>query len=227
MTRPVVFSHSSVNAYLDCHLRWWFEYVAVMPGEQSLELRVGIGIHDVAEQWLRGQPLPEMEPEVERLAPTFMLDIAPTIGVPVAVERPFQVVVDGIRYSGVLDYVDEKLVLRDLKSTKQRPKYGRYRFQRVGYVLGCHYDLDIDVTGVGLDYIVRTQRPYYWPESYELPTEEDIDWFSATLAGVAAGVAREDYEPTGLGRKTCVSCPYAAVCGPYERYKEKIGGTES
>ena len=33
--RPVVFSASSVNAYLECHLRWWFTYVLNEPGAQS------------------------------------------------------------------------------------------------------------------------------------------------------------------------------------------------
>ena len=51
--RPVVYSASSVNRYQDCHLAWWFSYVALERGVESDQQRVGIQVHEYAERQLR------------------------------------------------------------------------------------------------------------------------------------------------------------------------------
>lgn len=242
--RPVVFSASSVTAYLDCHLRWYFTYVMNLEGEQSEAQRVGIAVHDQAEKILRSKSgsldsswsLQWDEygiKEIDDLTAVFIRDILPTYRDPVLIEAPFQISVnDGVNdiaFSGIIDALDahdmpdgHAFILRDLKTTGSRPSKGRYRFNMVGYYLGATIGLDYRVHAMQLDYVVRTRQPYYWPEVVDLPDDDDLAAWVSTLSRVAAGVAKGDYEPTGLGTRACSYCPYQAVCGPYQRYQELI-----
>jgi len=243
---PVVFSASSVSAYLDCHLRWYFTYVLNMEGEQSEAQRVGIAVHDYAEGVLRqmrgdGQAVVVSEAPIE-LTGVFNRDILPTYRDPVLIEAAFQIEVNGIPFSGIIDSVDALpivpeehdfpsywaaevsgkypaayYILRDLKTTGSRPKAGRYRFNMIGYWLGAR-ELGREPAIMQLDYIVRTQKSYYWPEVVAAPNEDDIEWFAATLQAVADGVGRGDYQPTGLGTRVCSYCPHRLICGPFQRY---------
>jgi hypothetical protein len=257
--RPVVFSASSVNTYLTCHLQWYFEYVLADPGIVSEPQLIGLAVHDRAEGILRklklGPPasLNYVEfvtgkPEVTVVVDVFLRDILPTYRDPVLIEAPFQIEVDGIPYSGVIDSVDRQdippvpevdwdsegrdligppmpafaNILRDLKSTGKRPAKGKYWFAMVGYFLGAR-DLGFEIDAMQLDYIVRTQKPYYWPEVIPLPDEDEIGRWAGVLYDVAGGVERADYEPTGLGTYVCRYCPYRDICGPYTRFKEATG----
>ena len=248
---PVVFSASSVGAYLDCHLRWYFTYVLNEPGVQSEPQRVGIAVHDYAERMLRGlarvrdgshaRPVPTPT-GLDDLARVFDNDILPTYRDPVLIEAAFQIAVNGIPFSGIIDSVDALpivpeehdfpsywaaevsgkypaayYILRDLKTTGSRPKAGRYRFNMIGYWLGAR-ELGREPAIMQLDYIVRTQKPYYWPEVVAAPDEDDIEWFAATLQSAAEGVERADYAPTGLGTRACSYCGVRGICGPYTRY---------
>jgi len=249
--RPVVFSASSVNAYLDCHLRWYFSYVLGEPGVGSEPQRVGIKIHDYAERSLKnlGTVFVCEDPEIMGLAGVWNRDILPTYRWPLLIEEPFQITVNDIGFSGIIDSLDQQdigivdqvdwdsegreamdpypvyaNILRDLKSTGKRPPAGKYRFNMVGYFLGVTEGLGFPVHAIQLDYIVRTQKPYYWPEVVPIPEEEDIQEFAATLERAANGVARGDYEPTGLGTYVCGYCSHQSICGPYARLQEVTNG---
>ena len=112
-------------------------------------------------------------------------------------------------------------ILRDLKTTGSRPSAGKYRLAMTGYWLGST-DLGYEPEAAQLDYIVRTKTPYYWPEAMEPVTDHDIAVLAQTLETVADGVSREDYRPTGLATRACLSCPYKAICGPYDRYQKEV-----
>jgi len=229
----VVFSASSVNTYQLCHLQWWFTYIAAIPTEPTEPQAVGTAVHAFAEQRLnvlRGTAT-EANYEDESISPLVMVfcrDILPTYRNVLLVEQPFQIDVDGIPFSGVIDSLDEQNtswgpenILRDLKTTKSRPPEGKYRYNMVGYYVGVTEGLDIGVTIMQLDYIVRTQKPYYWPEVVPVPDEDEIRGWAAQLEIVANHVARGDYEPTGLGTYVCNFCDYRSMCGPYQRLKER------
>ncbi len=239
--RPVVFSSSSVNAYQECHLRWYFSYILGQEGTQSEAQVVGIAVHDAAEQILR-KKLPadafDAMPPIDGLMKVFARDILPTYRDPVLVEAPFQIEVDGIPFSGIIDSVDRQDVpgpdwspadgldvpdhaniLRDLKTTGSRPSAGKYRFNMIGYFLGAR-ELGYEIAIMQLDYIVRTKTPYYWPEAQQIPDDDEVAGWAGTLHAAANGVARGDYNPTGLGTRACASCPHKALCGPYQRYQE-------
>jgi hypothetical protein len=256
----LVLSASSVNSYLDCHLRWYFEYVLMEPSEPSEEMRVGIATHAYAESKLRelvDAPMERHEPaearDVQALDPVlacFDTEILPTFREPLLIEAGFSIKVNGISYTGIIDYLDRQDVpplpevdwdsegrsliappfpayaniLRDLKTTRSRPARGKYRFNMIGYHQGVTIALERRVDAMQLDYIVRTKTPYYWPEVVALPDEDDIAWFTSIVERVAAGIESGDYAPTGLGTRACSWCPYKTVCGPYARYLEVTDG---
>lgn len=225
--RPTVFSGSSINTYNDCHLQWYFGYVSLEDGDLSEPLAVGIAWHDAIEQTLKGTLPPdafEDDPVIGSLVKVFNADILPTYRDPVLIEAEFQLEINGIPYSGVIDALDRQDVpwgysniLRDHKSTGSRPRQGKYRLPMTGYWLGAA-DLGYEPDAAQLDYVVRTRTPYYWPEPMDPITDDDIGILARVLETVAEGVAREDYRPTGLGTRACVSCPYKAICGPYDRF---------
>jgi CRISPR/Cas system-associated exonuclease Cas4 (RecB family) len=231
--RPVVYSASSVTSYQTCHLQWWFTYVLGEEGEQSEAQRVGIKIHDFAQRSLEhlGTAYQTDDPEVAPLAAVWNRHILPTYRYPILIEAAFQLEVNDIPYSGILDAVDEQdvpwgteLILRDLKSTRSRPAPGKYRFAMTGYLLGAEDLLGREIKAAQLDWIVRTKTPYYWPEVLDEITQDDVDAFAVTLERVANGVERGDYEPTGLGTWACKACSHRAICGPYQRYQEVTDG---
>jgi hypothetical protein len=233
--RPVVFSASSVNSYLDCHLQWYFGYVMAAEAVESEPQRVGIQVHAYAEERLRhiddqyrvADTSPR--PEVKALLRVFDNDILPTYRDPVLIEAEFQITVNDIPYSGILDAVDRQDVgpgayaniLRDTKTTGSRPSPGKHHFAMTGYWLGAT-DLGFEPDTAQLDWLVRTKNPYYWPEVIGPLDDDDIALFVRTLEEVAESVERGDFEPTGLGTWKCKACPYATICGPYSRYKELI-----
>lgn len=236
MTRPVVFSASSVASYQACHLAWYFSYLLLLQGDESEPQRVGIQVHDYAERKLRAidrddpfQPTDTSgRPEVKALLRVFDADVLPTYRKPLLIEASFQLEVNGIPFSGILDALDEQDVpwgtaniLRDLKTTQSRPGKGKFRFAMTGYWLGAT-DLGYEPDAAQLDWIVRTKKPYYWPEAMEPIKDNDIASFARSLEIVAEGVERSDYAPTGLGTWACRTCPHAAYCGPFQRYKEAI-----
>ena len=231
--RPVVFSASSVTAYQDCQLKWWFTYVLVNPGDQSEPQMVGIAVHDAAEAILTKVKPPDAfadwPPAVVQLIDVFVNDVLPTYRNPIAVELPFQLEVNDIPYSGFIDALDEQdlpwgytILLRDTKTTRQRPRKGQYRFAMTGYWLGAT-DLGYKLDTAQLDWIVRTKTPYYWPEAIGPITDDDINLFVRTLEETAEGVERGRFEPTGLGTWQCKACEHTAICGPYQRYAALSG----
>ena len=242
--RPVVFSASSLNSYLTCHLQWFFTYVLQAEGATSEARDTGVAIHEYAEKrlnWTRfeenrnsaAEATMRMADRADLPTPLFPLadvfdrDILPTYRDPVLVEAAFQLEINDVPFSGVIDSLDRQdygadahvIILRDLKTTAARPSPGKYRLNLIGYYLGAR-DLGYEPKIMQLDYIVRTKKPYYWPEPVFVPDDDEIDEFAATLTHAADMVGAGNYQPTGLGTWACNYCPHAADCGPYQRHQE-------
>jgi hypothetical protein len=253
VSRPVVFSGSSVYTYDLCSLQWWFTYIAALPSRPSYEMALGTAIHAAAEKVLRIKLLETFDPEdpgtkalIEReavaayrqsivdegRAPTeqgdalialLLRDVMPLVE-PMLIEQPFELLVNGIPYSGILDTYDKAFILWDYKSTGSRPSRNstRYRFPMVGYALGARDLTGAEEAGIRLAYLVKTKTPYYWPVDSPPIDEDDIEWFASQLERVAESVAQGIFNADGLyGRGTCKTCPFTAECGPYQRLQEK------
>jgi hypothetical protein len=240
--RPVVWSHSSLNTWQSCHLQWYFTYVMGLEEEPSEAKTVGIAVHDYAEWALKvaagtygGERKEGLPAAMVPLVEVFRNDVLPTFQNPVLIEAPFQLEIDDIPVSGVIDAVDahaiaqgvdaeglfpgETFILRDLKTTAKKPRPGRYRLQVTLYWLGAT-DLGYQPDAARLDWIVRTQKPYYHPEDIAPIDDTDIAVLAAALRSAQDGVGAEEYSPTGLGTTACSSCGHKAICGPYERFRE-------
>lgn len=234
-----VLSGSSIATYEECHLQWYFTYVE-RRSDRSEAMDIGQGVHDYAEMLLSGETITAgpLDPEVKRLFGVFVNDVAPTYGEVLLVEAAFELDVEGITYTGFIDAVDREevgfgvdaedivpagmatlTVVRDLKTSKNRPRPNRYRDPMVGYYLGAR-ELGYQADLLRLDYIVKTKIPYYWPEDQEVPDDDEIDAWAAKVIRVHQQIEDENWEATGLGTYHCSSCPFKDICGPYERYQE-------
>jgi hypothetical protein len=233
-----VLSASSVSTYEDCHLMWYFTYVEMRPEPPNEPRETGILMHDYAEAILKGEgevgwpdgaPLGTLLP----LADVFDQQIVPTYSEPVLIEAAFELDVEGIEYTGFIDSVDKqddplgamwgargyRVVLRDLKTTKNRPRKGKYRDNLIGYGEGAKA-LGYPPDTYRLDYIVRTQTPYYWPEDQEVADPDEIDIWAANVVRVHRSIEEGDWEATGVGTYVCSYCPFKDICGPYDRWLE-------
>lgn len=255
MTRPVVWSASSLSRYIDCELSWYFSYVLLHPGKPKSKPLIGIAVHDAAarilkdhldgktvdieaargafwESWgvesLRLEDTPE---EVAKATAsglacidTFVTSVLPSLGRLDLIESAFQIEVDGIPYSGYIDYTEGEGV-DDLKTTGSRPRPGKYRLPMFGYALGKEDLTGKPATHLRLDWIVRTKTPYYWPETVRSGPIDDLDFelFASSLEEADAGVERGSFEATGLDKPiVCAACPHSWECGPYQRMQEEL-----
>ena len=217
-------SASSVNSYLACPRQWYLTYIMGMEGDDSPERQMGLDVHHLAEAALQsGKPSSfAATGEMKTLAMLFEREVMPTIGTPQLIEGQFIIDVDGITYSGYIDYIDSQGRLRDLKTTGKKPRPGKYRLNMVGYYLGAT-TMGFDITALGLDYIVRTRHPYYLPEWQEMPDDEEVAGWAGTLHRVERGIEAGDFPPTGLDGWQCKYCQHQAICGPYQAMKEATG----
>ena len=217
---------------------WYFEYVEMRDQPPNEPRETGIIVHDYAELVLLGETpvsVPVHGPEVTALFDVFIRDIAPTYDEPVLIEAAFELDVEGVTYTGFIDAVDRRLfettadifadedppkvIVRDLKTTKNRPRPGKYRNALIGYGLGAR-ELGFPPDLFRLDYIVRTKQPYYWPEDQEVPDQDEIDIWASNVVRVHRSIEEGDWEATGVGTYVCSYCPFTDICGPYDRWKE-------
>ena len=173
--------------------------------------------------------------EAARLVDVFIDEIYPTYREPVLVEAAFELDVEGVTYTGFIDSVDVEdfpgfdalemvpypmsTKVRDLKTSKSRPRPDKYRDPLIGYYLGAR-ELGYPADELQLDYIVKTKKPYYWPEVQPVPDDDEIDVWAGQVARVAASIEMADWEPTGVGTWHCSTCPHKDICGPYDRWLE-------
>lgn len=148
----LVLSASSLDAYDDCHYRWYLQYVERHGGEQSVAAAIGLAVHRAIEEHYKRRMLSEPVPdrflvdlynftyitETSGIAdPELPLDKAMIWGrralisyledvapdvEPVLVEYGSELEVDGILVSGHLDVADAEGVVRDTKIKKTKPR---------------------------------------------------------------------------------------------------------
>lgn len=139
--------------------------------------------------------------------------VAPTVQ-PLYVEQEIQFNINDIPYAGFIDLVDDTGRVRDLKTTKRKPgSRTNYAIAMTGYAVGYRQLTGQVEAGVTLDYMIRTQKPYYYPAASAGPiSDAGIAAFAKVISGVSESIQRGIFLPTGLNTGACGYCPYTDLC---------------
>lgn len=138
---------------------------------------------------------------------------------PVWVEREISFKLnDHIDYTGIFDLADDRGRVRDHKFVSRKPQDGGgYILPMVGYSLGYRQISDEPETEIVLDYVVRTQEPYYLPLASGGPiTDEAIQEFARIVTDVRRGIDAGIFNPNGLHSHACGWCGYADICPAFK-----------
>ena len=231
----VQLSYSAIAAYLDCPRQYWYRYEQRLPAVQSAEAVHGVILHDVLRRAgelrraggaVSASRLRSIFEEVwrttafpdERRAPTFRRNGGAQLeayrkkggldAVPVYLEHPFQVEVDGWTLRGVIDRIDRTASgwsIVDYKSG--RPVARRKRdLQLALYALGATSTLALEPVELEVVYLasgesVRIDKPG------ALLSEA-----RAEGARAAEGIRDGRFEARP-DRRRCRLCPYRLACG--------------
>jgi hypothetical protein len=238
----LVLSGSSLNTYLRCGLQWEFAYVKRIRRPPRVRMVIGTATHEAIEVNYRqkretSQDLPEAdvldaystaydreiveadddEDKAEAkdsgvtLTRIYQREVAPAIQ-PVLVEEQIQAAVNGIPYSGFLDLTDQNNRIRDTKTSGRAPTGDIYRLSMTGYSVLFRHATDTVESGVTLDYLIRTKKPYYLPIEGGPVDDGEITRFARILGGVAGGISAGSFPANGVLNGSCGWCGYADIC---------------
>ncbi len=234
---PIRLSYSSISTYELCPLQYKFRYLEGKPGRRTPALGFGESLHEALRRF-HAQPVP-VAPTVEQLLAylddawdsaayrsekeerayhaharevltSYHRDNAPAFRVPVALEQRFQIDVDGVKVSGVIDRMDRhpdgSYEIVDYKTSRRLPPR---RFVESDLQLSIYYLAAWEVWG-----ILPSRLTLY----FLLPGQpmtvarrpEDLDATRARIAEVAAGIRSGAFAPKE--NRLCDWCDYQASC---------------
>jgi putative RecB family exonuclease len=234
---PIRLSYSSMSMYELCPLQYRFRYIEAKPGRRTPALGFGETLHEALRRF-HAQPVP-VAPTLERLLGyldeawdstayrneqeerayrnhaqevliAYHRDNAATFRVPVALEQRFQIDVDGVTVSGVIDRMDRhpdgSYEIIDYKTSRRLPprKYVESDLQLSIYYLAAFQMWGILPNRLTLYFLLPAQ-----PMTVTR-TEEDLAATRARIAGVAAGIRAGAFEPKE--NRLCEWCDYQASC---------------
>ncbi|NJD62855.1 MAG: PD-(D/E)XK nuclease family protein [Deltaproteobacteria bacterium] len=245
MSEPLVLSGSSLSTYLRCGMQWEFAYVKRIRRPPRVRMVVGTATHEAVEVNYRhkremGEDLPlpdvldaystafdrevvEAEDDEDKgeakdqgivLTSIYQKEVAPTVW-PVMVEEQIQADIDGIPYSGFLDVTDHNNRIRDTKTSGRRPVEDTYKLSMTGYAILFRYHTQTMESGITLDYLIRTKKPYYLPVEGGAVDDGEINRFANVLQRVAGSIETGSFPPNGLINGSCSWCGYADICPAY------------
>jgi RecB family exonuclease len=148
-------------------------------------------------------------------------DIAPGI-MPLLVEQPIQFEINGVIWTGTIDLVDGRYVLRDWKTSQRKPSStASYLLAMTGYALGYRQASGQIESDVQLDFMVRYKKkePAYYPVPSGGPVPDHaIHSFADTVGRVQAAIMSNIFLPNGPQSFACSWCGYGAagLCPYYD-----------
>lgn len=157
-------------------------------------------------------------------------EVAPNIQ-PVMVEEPIQFTINGQPYSGQIDVaerkpiavggwgpLEERLVIRDTKTTGRTPAEDAYLLNMTGYAIAQRQATGEVEADTVLDYLVATKEPKYKEIRMGGPiTDDQISEFAYIVGSVAASINAGRFVPNGIVSGACGWCGYRAICPAYLR----------
>ncbi|GAC1409793.1 MAG: hypothetical protein NVSMB57_02770 [Actinomycetota bacterium] len=230
-------SYSSLSTYQNCPLQYRFRYVDRVPSRPSPILSFGNALHEALRRWYN-QPVP-VAPPVEVLLshlddvwdPTafassamersyknhgrevltdFHAKNAPGFRIPVALEQRFEIDVEGVRVSGVIDRMDRhrdgSYEIIDYKTNRRLPPLSRVQ---ENLQLSIYYLAAWEVWGIRPDkltlYFLLPGQPLS-----TVRTPHDLGATRATIAEVAQSIAAGRFDPKE--GPLCNWCDYQPSC---------------
>lgn len=155
-------------------------------------------------------------------------EVAPTIQ-PIMVEEPIQFNINGQAYSGQIDLgqmvevdlgwgpPEERLVIRDTKTTGRTPAEEAYLLNMTGYAISQRQKTGLIEADIVLDYLVALKEPKYKEIRMGGPVSDaQIAQFANVVGSVADAIKAERYVPNGLINGSCGWCGYRAICPAYQ-----------
>lgn len=157
-------------------------------------------------------------------------EVAPKIQ-PVMVEEPIQFQINGQAYSGQIDLgelvtveqpwgpPEERLVIRDTKTTGRTPAEDAYLLNMTGYAIAQRQKTGLIEADTVLDYLVALKEPKYKEIRMGGPvTDAQIAQFANVVSAVAASIKAERFVPNGLINGACGWCGFRSICPAYQSY---------
>ena len=122
-----------------------------------------------------------------------------------------------IPYDWTADLVDQDRVVRDWKFVGRKPSGGgQYVLNMVGYAIGYREQTGDIESGVQLDHIVRTQKPYHYPLASGPVTDDSLRAFGDVLHSVSRSIGAGSFPPNGLQSNACSWCGFRDICTAYK-----------
>lgn len=147
-------------------------------------------------------------------------EVAPGIQ-PVLVEAPIQFEINGMVYSGTLDFSDSRGRVRDWKTTARKPSNpNSYQLAMTGYALGYRELTGETETDIQLDFFVRYKKkePAYYPIPAGGPVpDRAIAIFADTVARAHDAIMAGRFVPNGLASNACSWCGFRDICPYYNQ----------
>ena len=234
---PIRLSYSSISTYELCPLQYKLRYLEGRPGRRTPALAFGESLHEALRRF-HGQPVPVAPGPAKLMAyldeawdrsayasreeerayrdharqvlTAYHADNAESFRVPVALEQRFQIDVDGVTVSGVIDRMDRhpdgSYEIVDYKTNRRLPprKYVEQDLQ-----LSIYYLAAWEVWGILPDrltlYFLLPGQPVTVARR-----PEDLDATRSRIADVAAGIKAGRFVPQE--NRLCDWCDYQARC---------------
>jgi RecB family exonuclease len=248
--RPLRLSYSSISTYENCPLQYRYRYLEKLPGRRTPALAFGEALHEALRAWYH-QPVP-VPPPVEHLLASLDEAWDPSVyaspeeertykdharevlsayhrtnsgsfRIPVALEQRFEIEVDGVTVSGIIDRMDRhpdgSYEIIDYKTSRRLPPL---RFIERDLQLSIYYLAAYEVWGI---------RPEKLTLYFLLPgqpltstrTPADAEATRSRIAGVAARIRSGEFP--ARENPLCNWCDYQALC-PLFAHKFTRGNAE-
>src|SRR3990170_4304382 len=242
-------SYSSINTYETCPAKYRFQYEERLPSAPSPALSFGDSLHQALYRF-HSRPVP-VAPPLEELLETldavwvadgftnvseeqtylehgrqvltqYHRDNAAAYRIPAAMEFRFQIDVEGVQISGVIDRMDRipggGYEIVDYKTNRRLPPQQRIDedLQLSVYYLAAREVWGIEPERLTLYYLLPGQR------MTTVRTEADADTLRRRIVTVAERIQAGKFEPRQ--NPLCDWCDFQARCPLFRHAYEKEGG---
>jgi CRISPR/Cas system-associated exonuclease Cas4 (RecB family) len=234
-------SHTSIQLYLDCPLKWKFKYVDKLPEKPKSFFSFGKSIHSalqffyskptaptltemldyynttwISEGYKSGDQEAKEKLKGQEILTDFHTKHAPKFKTPLYIEYQFFAKIDGIPVMGFIDRIDKladgSVVITDYKTGSALAKErATIDPQLTMYQIICEDVLNLKVSKVILYHVNSLV-----PSISNAHTQDQIYNLKNQIKKVAAAIEQKSFEANPEAYK-CSRCDYNTVCPAYKQ----------